>query len=118
MNDSSKEQEQEFRKYISQYTRHENRVPFGALVAYKPEADIDTVYVGWSRCSSQDQFEKDKAMKIAKSRAHKAYERRTAIMPRDYRGVAPAWWQGEFKERMAYFVKRVQKYYRTNDVRY
>lgn len=54
-----------------QYVRHENRQPYGVMVAVKNEA-TGTVHVGYSLLSEGDQFDKGLGVTIARQRALRA----------------------------------------------
>lgn len=50
-----------------QYFRGDGNHPIGVMVAIYNEAE-KSVRIGWSKCNKKDQFEKEKGLKIARSR--------------------------------------------------
>lgn len=75
--------------------------PFGCLVAILQE---DTISIGWSLCSSRDEWDRDVAQNIAWARA---------TVCEDHRGVVMSVPQS-IAEQLESFIYRAMKYYQTD----
>jgi len=113
-----KEQTKEIFQYVRSGGNEESRgIPFGVLIAHRED---DKVFVGWSRCSQLDQFDKEKGQKIARYRAlykksvYETEKLKSIPKPRKPSEKYPEWWP-TFSEHVVRFVDRAQRYFKVSD---
>ena len=83
---------------VIQYLRNKKRVPYGVLVAVKDESNKYSF--GYSVCSKEDSFSKDRALNIAIGRATEKSADCAESLPHAVRKAAPA------------FFDRCKRYYK------